>query len=223
MKNVFITGGNGDIGSSIVNIFSSNGYNVVYPSSKELNLKNYIDIDKYFEKYGIDYDIIIHCAGVNDVNNIENLDIDNIYDTFQINTVSFFQIIKNVLPYQKINGGHILGISSLYGNISRAGRLPYAMSKHALIALIQTAAIELAQYNILINALSPGFVYTEMTKKNNSEERIKYIESGIPLGKLADVTDIAKTAYFLCSSDNTYITGQDIIVDGGFMCGGFQR
>lgn len=223
MKNVFITGGNGDIGSSIVNIFSSNGYNIVYPSSRELNLQNHNDIDIYFEKYGINYDVIVHCAGINNINNIENLDINNIYDTFQINTVSFFQIIKNILPYQKINGGHILGISSLYGNISRAGRLPYAMSKHALIALIQTAAIELAQYNILINALSPGFVYTEMTKKNNSEERIKYIESGIPLGKLADAADIAKTAYFLCSSDNTYITGQDIIADGGFMCGGFQR
>lgn len=223
MKNVFITGGNGDIGGSIVNIFSSNGYNVIYPSSKELDLKNINDIDKYFERYGINYDVIIHCAGINNINNIEDLNINDIYSAFQINTVSFFQILKNVLPYQKNNGGHILGISSLYGNISRGGRLPYAMSKHALVALVQTAAIELAQYNILINALSPGFVYTEMTKKNNSKERIKYLESGIPLGKLADVSDIAKTAYFLCSSENTYITGQDIIVDGGFMCGGFQR
>ena len=176
MKNVFITGGNGGIGRSIVDIFSSNGHNVISPSSKELDLQNHNNIDKYFEKYGIKYDIIIHCAGINNVNNIENVDINNIYNTFQVNTVSFFQILKNILPYQKINGGRILAISSLYGNISRAGRLPYAMSKHALIALIQTAAIELAKYNILINALSPGFVYTEMTKKNNSEKTIKYIE-----------------------------------------------
>lgn len=118
--------------------------------------------------------------------------------------------------------GHILAISSLYGTISRRGRLAYAASKHALNGIVKTLACELGEYNILVNSLSPGFVDTVMTRKNNSKEQIDAITGKIPLGRLADVNDIANIAYFLCSSENSYITGQNIIADGGFMAEGGQ-
>ena len=117
----------------------------------------------------------------------------------------------------------ILGISSLYGNISREGRAAYAMSKHALNGLISTLALELGPSGILCNTLSPGFVKTKMTLKNNTPETLAALERKIPLGRFASVQDIARIAYFLCSEENTYISGQDIIVDGGFMAGGFQH
>ena len=69
----------------------------------------------------------------------------------------------------------------------------------------------------------PGFVDTKMTRKNNTPETVKNIEAGIPLGRLASSRDIADVAYFLCSAENKYITGQNIIVDGGYSIGGFQK
>ncbi|MBW5409769.1 SDR family oxidoreductase [Brachyspira hampsonii] len=222
MKKVFITGGNGSIGSGIVKIFKDSGFTVIYPSSSELNLLNSGEIENYLKSVGNNFDIFIHCAGINNVSEIESLTMENILNTMQINTFSFLQIMKYFLPYQKINGGSILAISSLYSIISRAKRAAYSMSKHALDGLIKTAAIELAPYNIKINSLSPGFVDTPMTRKNNDENKIKKIESSIPFGRLGSLEDISKAAYFLCVN-NSYITGQNIIVDGGFMCGGFQN
>ena len=222
MKRVFITGGNGDIGSSIVEIFKINGYEVISPNSKELDLRDSKLIKEYFN-HNNNFDIFIHCAGINNPSIIEDLDFNNIKETMQINTFSFYEILKALIPYQKINGGYILAISSIYGQISRAGRTAYAMSKHALIGLIKMAAIELGKYNIKVNALSPGFVDTNLTRKNNNDEKIKIINESIPLGSIAKPTDIANVAYFLCSEKNTYITGQDITVDGGFICGGFQK
>lgn len=222
MKKVFITGGNGDIGSSIVKIFKNNGYEVISPSSKELDLRDSKLISEYFN-YNNDFDIFIHCAGINNPLLIEYLDFNNIKETMQVNTFSFYEILKKIIPYQKNNGGYILAISSLYGHISRAGRAAYTMSKHALIGLIKTASIELGQYNIKVNAISPGFVDTSLTRKNNADEKIKIMQENIPLNRLANPIDIANAAYFLCSEKNTYITGQDITVDGGFICGGFQK
>ena len=222
MKKVFITGGNGEIGSSIVEIFKNNGYEVISPNSKELDLRDSKLIDEYFN-HNNNFDIFIHCAGINNPSLIEDLDFNNIKETMQINTFSFYEILKKLMPYQKINGGYVLAVSSIYGQISRAGRAAYAMSKHALIGLIKTAAIELGRYNIKVNAISPGFVDTNLTRKNNDSNKIKFLEEGIPLGNMAKPTDIANVAYFLCSEKNTYITGQDITVDGGFICGGFQK
>jgi 3-oxoacyl-[acyl-carrier protein] reductase len=122
----------------------------------------------------------------------------------------------------KAGQGHILAVSSIYGSIARDRRSSYVMSKHALNGLIKTLAIELGRHNILVNAISPGFVDTAMTRSNNTVERIRQFENLIPLGRMAAPPEIARVAWFLCSRHNTYITGQDIVVDGGFMAGGFQ-
>lgn len=224
MKRVFITGGNGSIGKSIVNIFRSKNYEVVSPSSKELDLKDNSQIKAYFEDIKeCNFDVFIHCAGINNPQLIENLEINNLLDTIQINSISFANIMKYIIPYQKKVGGYILGISSIYGIISRSGRAPYSMSKHAMLGLIQAAAIELGIYNIKVNCLSPGFVNTSLTFKNNSEDKIKSLITQIPLKQLSEPEYIAEVAYFLCSENNKYITGENIVADGGFICGGFQN
>jgi 3-oxoacyl-[acyl-carrier protein] reductase len=135
-----------------------------------------------------------------------------------------FQISKYLLPYfKRTKNGHILAISSIYGVVSRKGRSAYSMSKHALTGLVQTMALEFALYNVKVNALAPGFVETEMTKKNNTKEIIDGFIEKIPLGKLSLPEDIANAAYYLCSPQNTYITGQNIIADGGILAGGFEN
>jgi 3-oxoacyl-[acyl-carrier protein] reductase len=119
--------------------------------------------------------------------------------------------------------GRIVALNSLYGMVSRRRRLPYAISKHALTGAIQTLALEVASYGVLVNEVSPGFIRTAMTEKNNSPERIKELESAIPLGRMGTGKDIAEVVDFLCSEKNTYITGQNIVVDGGYMAGGWQN
>jgi 3-oxoacyl-[acyl-carrier protein] reductase len=96
------------------------------------------------------------------------------------------------------------------------------MSKHALNGAVKTLAIELASHGVLVNAISPGYIGTKMTYKNNSPETISKLVSGIPLGRLGYPEDIAEVASFLCSPKNRYLTGQDLVVDGGFSVGGFQ-
>lgn len=223
MKRLFITGGNGDIGSAICSIFKNNGYEIISPNSKELNLGNIESIDKYFLSIDLEFDCFIHSAGINTPMLIEKQNIENVYKTITVNTLSFYQILQKLIPCLKKNNGTVVAISSLYGEIGRSGRSAYVMSKHALNGLVKTAAIELGQYGIKVNSISPGFVNTSMTRKNNSLEKIQSFKEQIPIGDLANPEDIANTVYFLCSDKNTYITGQNLIIDGGFISGGFQK
>ena len=224
MKKVFLTGGSGDIGQAIKICFERNGYQVAAPKHSELDLENYDSIEQFFNKNDRNYEIFIHCAGYNLPELIENLDFENIEKTAHVNYLSFIKIMKYLLPYMcKNNYGKVLAISSLYGNVARAGRLAYVSSKHALQGTVKTYACEYSKYNILFNCLSPGFVDTKMTRKNNSQATIIDMEARIPLGRLAKTEEIAETAYYMCSDKNSYITGQNIIVDGGFMAEGGQH
>ncbi len=222
--NVFLTGGSGDIGSAIKDCFEKNGYNVISPAHSELDLSEKKSIDNYFKNNIAEYDVFIHCAGFNAPALIENLTEENLYKTAEINYFSFIKIMSFLLPYMLKNSyGKVLAVSSLYGSVARCGRLAYVSSKHALEGTIKTYAAEFGRSNILFNCLSPGFVDTKMTRKNNSEEKIRKMIERIPLNRLATTVDIAQTAYYLCSDGNTYITGQNIIVDGGFMAEGGQH
>lgn len=227
MNNVFLLGGSGDIGTAIKNKFLQKGFNIISPARNELNLEDIKSIDNYFLKHKpVDFniDVIIDSAGWNLPKTVEDLTVEDINKAYNINFLSFFKIVQYFIPYFKQKQkGYILAISSLYGEFARGKRLTYVISKHALNGFIKTLAIELGPYNILINTLSPGFVDTKMTRKNNTLETIKSFESKIPLGRLALPEDIAGVCYFLCSEENKYINGQNIIVDGGYSIGGFQN
>lgn len=119
---------------------------------------------------------------------------------------------------QKNRFGRILNISSLWSIVSRVGRTSYAMSKAALNGMTRSLALELAPYNILVNAVAPGYVLTDLTRQNNSAVELDAIRKTIPLQRLAEPQEIANVVAFLCSEQNTYLTGQTIVVDGGFTC-----
>jgi 3-oxoacyl-[acyl-carrier protein] reductase len=97
------------------------------------------------------------------------------------------------------------------------------MSKHALIGAARTLAIEYGARNVMVNTVSPGYVDTKLTRQNNDAATIERFRLGIPLRRLAAPEDIAEVCSFLCSTRNRYLTGQDIVVDGGFTCGGYQN
>lgn len=220
MKTLFLTGGSGEIGSAIAEKFSAQGYKVIAPRTQELNLADPDSMENYFIKNLSDIDVLIHSAGINSPKVLEELTFEDINSVFQINTASFYKLIQKFTPFLKAKKkGYILGISSLWSVMSRPGRLSYSMSKHAVNGLVQTMALELAPFNILVNALSPGFVDTAMTRANNSEAVIQNLITAVPLGRLALPEEIANLAYFLCSEENSYVTGQNIIIDGGITAG----
>jgi 3-oxoacyl-[acyl-carrier protein] reductase len=113
--------------------------------------------------------------------------------------------------------GRILNIGSIWVEQTKKNRSAYSASKAALDALSRSITAEYAQYNILANTLSPGFIGTQLTYKNNTPEDLKQIVSNVPVGRLGTPAEIATLAYFL-TVDNTYISGQNIIIDGGFSC-----
>ena len=119
---------------------------------------------------------------------------------------------------QENKWGRIVFISSLYGIVSRERRIAYSSSKNALTGLCKSLAIELGENNILVNCVAPGYVMTDMTRKNLSETEIKNIESQMPTHRFQTTEDIANLTAFLCSDLNQSITGQLIAVDGGFIC-----
>jgi|TARA_R110000824_G_scaffold84522_2_gene210802 3-oxoacyl-[acyl-carrier protein] reductase len=218
MRDVLILGASGGIGKAIASEFELMGHKVIKPTSADVDLKSPPDLEENKK-----VQILINCAGINPVKPFEDITEKDFNDVLKVNFMGFFNIIKQVSPYMRATGGgYILNISSLYGSLSRKNRLMYTTSKHAANGMIKTLALELAKDNIKVNSLSPGFVMTKMTTKNNSKEKIKSWEQKIPLGKLATPQDIANVALFLCSDQNSYITGQDIIVDGGYSIGGFE-
>jgi NAD(P)-dependent dehydrogenase (short-subunit alcohol dehydrogenase family) len=221
-RKVLILGGRGDIGSAMGRMFASRGDNVIATGRAELDLASDAAIDRYFRSNPADFDVLIHSAGLNNPKAFAELSTAEIAESLQVNVQGFLKVLKHIEPYMRSHGGRILVISSIYGFLSRRGRLPYSVSKHGLIGAVKTLAIELAPHGVLVNALSPGFIMTKLTTKNNSLEMIEKIRGWIPAGRLGTPEEMAEVAWFLCSPANTYINGADIVADGGFSIGGFQ-
>lgn len=225
--NTFLLGGAGGIGQEIQALFIEKGHTVVAPTSKELDLNCPNSIENYLRSRELSYtsfDSFIHVAGYNVVNDFENLADEDIHRSLQVNVLGFLSTVRPFLSaFANNKTGHVLVFSSLYSMLARCGRLPYVISKHALNGVVKTLALEYGPSNVLINGIAPGFVNTPMTRRNNDAEAFSRIVFNIPLGRMATPREIATLAHFLCSSENTYMTGQVVTIDGGYSVGGFQR
>ena len=113
--------------------------------------------------------------------------------------------------------GRILNISSIWSIVSKEKRSIYSASKSGLDGLTRTLALELASHNILVNSIAPGYVDTKMIRLYNSEKELETIKEIIPLGRFAKPNEIGELAKFMCSEKNSYITGQIIPIDGGYL------
>ncbi|MDC0049656.1 SDR family oxidoreductase [Verrucomicrobia bacterium] len=162
-------------------------------------------------------DFLINNAGINIVEESEHLKFKSYENVRKVNLdapiILTTEIGKSMISN---NYGRIVNISSIWSVSSRPERLSYSISKNGLVGLTKTLALEWASKNILVNAVSPGFTMTELTKKTNTENEMSEIKSSIPLRRLADTEEIANLVLFLISDLNTYITGQNILIDGGY-------
>ena len=112
--------------------------------------------------------------------------------------------------------GRIVNIASIFGVISKEKRAVYSATKFGIHGLTVGCSNDLAKYNVLVNTVSPGFVLTDLTRKNLSVSEMEELSNQIPIKRLAEPADISNVVIFLMSNLNQYLTGQNIIVDGGF-------
>lgn len=213
-----VTGGSRGIGKAVCEKFEAMGYDVVAPTRAELDLSSSGSVERFLELHEKDvYDVIVNNAGINDVNDIENVTDDEIERAMSINLVTPLKLLRKFVPAMKERRyGRIVNIGSIWGIVSKRGRVVYSMTKHGIHGITKTLAVELAEYNILVNTVCPGFTLTELTYKNNTAEQIKRIEQDIPIGRMAQPDEIADAIAYLADERNTYLTGQLIAVDGGF-------
>ena len=233
-KTVLVTGGTRGIGASIVRHFENLNAEVIATGVNKdqlhksinrrvkyhyLDLKNEKSISDFIEYISQrkKIDVLINNAGMNKIDPIEKIKDEDWHNIYNINLYGPFVLTREISKIMKKNKyGRIVNIASIFGVISREKRAAYSSTKSGLIGLTKATAHDLAKDNILVNSISPGFINTELTKNILGEKSMKEISSSIPLKRLGDPDEIAKLVLFLTSDQNTYITGENIIIDGGY-------
>ena len=213
-----VTGGSRGIGKKIVEQLEREGHVVYAPTRAELDLSDENSVKLFLEQHKEErYDIIVNNAGINDINDIENITDEEIERAMQINLLTPLKILRAFVPLMKQKQyGRIVNIGSIWGIVSKRGRTVYSITKHGIHGLTKTLAVELAEYGILVNTVCPGFTLTELTKKNNTPQQIQEISQEIPMKRMAEPEEIADAVCYLVSERNSYLTGQLIAVDGGY-------
>lgn len=163
------------------------------------------------------FDILVNNAGINVISPFAEIDRTDFEKIQRVNVTAPFLLCKAAAPLMAEKGwGRIVNIGSIWGVISKERRGSYSASKFALDGLTAALAAEVASQGILANCVSPGFVDTDLTRRVLGEQGMKDIAQQVPAKRLAQPSEIAAFVAWLSSSQNTYISGQNIAIDGGF-------
>jgi 3-oxoacyl-[acyl-carrier protein] reductase len=241
-KDILISGATGNLGKSMVNFFSK--YNsCIHATSTNYNFvkkfNNFKKKNKNIKYYYLDFtndesvnnflkeikklskiDILINNAGINKIDYIQKIKISDWKEIQKVNLTGPYILTKEISKTMiKRRKGNILNISSIFGSVGKEKRSSYSSSKWGLIGLTKSSSLDLAKYNIIVNSLSPGVIASELSNNILGKKGINNIIKLIPMNRLAQRQEVVKVIAFLVSSQNSYITGQNIIVDGGYTCG----
>ncbi len=238
MKKILITGASGGIGSSIVNKFIQNDYKLILTSSSDTTIKKLKDEygdEHYYYKLNFnenvnfentlkqisvehsDLSIVVNNAGITDDSLTVRMKIEQWNKVIQANLSSNFLIIKSLLPNMiKNRHGKIIGISSVVATSGNPGQANYVAAKSGMIGLYKSIAQEVASRNINVNLISPGFIISPMTDKLTEKQKNNILEK-IPMKRFGEPSEIAELVYFLSEDKSSYITGQNIHVNGGML------
>ena len=190
------------------------------PTRTELDLTRLESVASYAQRPEIaSIDVLVNNAGINRPARLEHTDSIDLLEHFNVNVGAAFMLVRSIgVTMGRRGGGRIVNVGSVYGSVGRPGRAMYSTTKAALDGLTRAAAVELGPLNVLVNSVCPGFVDTDLTRANNTVDQIEELLERVPLGRLATVSEIAEFIFYLGSASNTYITGQTVAIDGGFLC-----
>ncbi len=237
-----ITGANRGIGKQIAITLAKNGYDIVVnyktenddliETKKEIESQNVKclalqgDVSKFedcesiakeiIDKFG-KIDVLVNNAGITKDMLLMRMKEEDFRQVIDVNLIGTFNMTKSVIGYMmKARTGRIINLSSVVGIVGNAGQTNYSASKAGIIGFTKSLAKEVASRNILVNAIAPGFIETNMTEVLKEEVK-EEIAKSIPLKRMGKVEDVANLVKFLSSEESSYITGQVIHVDGGMV------
>lgn len=240
-KTALVTGATRGIGKAIADTLWQSGAEVYLTGTKQeeidalnqevkvqgierkhylcVNLSNEDSLNKFLQELEKipQIDICVNNAGINIVRDFCEVSFEEFLKVQKVNVFGPRQILNVVVPKMKANKyGRIVNIASIWSVINRPGRSSYGISKNAIHGLTKALSIELAADNIMVNSVSPGFTMTELTKNTNTPEQLVELGNKIAARRLADPQEQANVVAFLCSEQNSYMTGQNLVVDGGY-------
>ncbi len=162
-------------------------------------------------------DVLINNAGINRIAPFAEIHPDDFLAIQQVNVFTPFRLCQAAIPAMVRQGwGRIVNVSSIWGKISKELRASYSTSKFGLDGMTSALAAEHAADGILANCVAPGFFDTEMTRRVLGEERMRQLAVRVPAQRVGQVKELASFVLWLASEENTYISGQNIAIDGGF-------
>ena len=195
------------------------GARLVTPSRAEMDLASPASVASWLGAFREPVDVLVNNAGFNKLAGSGEVSPADFAATLQVNLMAPLQLSAGLAERMKEKRwGRIVNVSSIWSLVARERRASYAAAKAGLNGLTRALAVELGPYGINVNAVAPGYIDTELTRKNNSPAEIEAIERSIPLGRLGLAEEVASMVAFLCSAESSYLTGQTLVVDGGYTC-----
>lgn len=224
MKTCLVFGGSGAIGSAVAELYGTLGYSVWTTTRKPETKQDFqiqITGDQLSDRNTLEslpeLDAVVWAQGVNQNDSILDVDAGSLSQVLEANTVFVASTMQSLISTGRIRqGSRLCVVSSIWQEITRTNKFSYSVSKAALGALVQSAAIDLSARGIFVNAVLPGVLDTPMTRSVLSEEQLTNVEHATGFNRLVTPKQIAQVVEFLCSDLNMGISGQSIVVDLGF-------
>ena len=223
-KKCLVIGASGAIGSAVVEQFVENKFQVWTASrsvntnaKQQLQLLGKREADRKSLQDAPTFDAVVWAQGANLNDNINDVDDAAFAELIQANVGFVVSTMSSLLVAKKIaNGARLCVVSSIWQQAIRPNKLSYSITKSALSGLVQSAALDLADQNILVNAILPGVLDTPMTRSVLSSEQINSVASRTGFARLVTPQEVAVLCHFVCSEANTTLTGQSLVADLGF-------
>ena len=200
---------------TLENVIKNGGYGKLFKK----DISNYNNcrelMDEVIETFG-KLDVLVNNAGRSKVGLLMDMSLEEINDLVNTNLMGAIYLSKLAINKMMRNGGNIINISSVWGEVGASCEVIYSATKGGLNLFTKALAKEVASFNIRVNSVAPGVINTEMNNVLDSEDK-EVLKNEIPMMRFGEAHEVARVVSFLCEDKCKYLTGQIIRIDGGFI------